>query len=330
MIAKIIELSVRNKFLVLLLTAILVAAGIWATANSSVDAVPDLSEVQVIVITDYPGQAPQVVEDQVTYPLTTALAGIPGTKAVRGLSMFETSMIYIVFDEGTDVYWVRSRVLEYLNFAKSRLPANVEPALGPPATGVGWVYQYMLYPGYYCPDHPQGIWHSEKDDRWYGDPNDAPAGQRSSLVKVRAFDKPGKCPLTGKALLSSNQDLGSLRSLQDWYLRYQLTAVPGVAEVAPIGGFVKEYQVILKPERLLAYNLPIKDIMMAVQRSNNDVGGSVVEMSENEYMVRSRGYLQGLKDLAIVPVGVGKNGTPILLTDVATLQIAGEERQRNW
>jgi Cu(I)/Ag(I) efflux system membrane protein CusA/SilA len=327
MIAKIIELSVRNKFLVLLLTAVLVGAGIWATANSSIDAVPDLSEVQVIVITDFPGQAPQVVEDQVTYPLTTALAGVPGTKAVRGLSMFETSMIYIIFDEGTDLYWARSRVLEYLNFAKSRLPTGVEPKLGPAATGVGWVYQYVLYPGYYCPDHPQGVWHDEKNDRWYGEVIDAPAESRTRLVKVRAFEKAGKCPLTGKVLLSSNQDLGSLRGLQDWYLRYQLTAVPGVAEVSPIGGFVKQYQIVLKPERLLAYMLPIKDIMMAVQRSNNDVGGSVVEMSENEYMVRSRGYLQGLKDLAKVPVGVGKDGTPIMLSDVATLQIAGEERR---
>src|SRR5438552_196794 len=327
MIAKIIEFSIRNRFLVLLLTAMLVIVGVWATLNVSLDAVPDLSDVQVIVITDYPGQAPQVVEDQVTYPLTTALAGVPGAKAVRGLSMFETSMIYIIFEEGTDLYWARSRVLEYLNFAKSRLPANVEPALGPPATGVGWVYQYTLYPGYYCPDHPQGVWHDEINDHWYGDPKDAPEDRRSSLTSVRAFDKPGNCPLTGKPLLSSNQDLASLRGLQDWYLRYQLTAVPGVAEVAPIGGFVKQYQVVLKPEKLLAYNLPIKDIMMAVQRSNNDVGGSVVEMSENEYMVRSRGYLQGLKDLRQVPVGIGKDGTPIMLSDVATLQMAAEERR---
>ncbi len=327
MIAKIIELSVRNKFLVLLLTAMLVGAGIWATLHSSVDAIPDLSEVQVIVITDYPGQAPQVVEDQVTYPLTTALAGVPGTKAVRGQSMFETSMIYVIFEEGTDLYWARSRVLEYLNFAKSRLPAGVEPALGPDATGVGWVYQYVLYPGYYCPDHPNGIWHDKENDHWYGDPSTATVDRQIHLTKVRAFDNPGTCPLTGKPLLSSNQDLGSLRSLQDWYLRYQLTAVPGVAEVASIGGFVKQYQVVLKPERLLAYKLPIKEIMMAVQRSNNDVGGSVVEMSESEYMVRSRGYLRGLADLAKVPVGVGEGGTPILLSEVATLQVAGEERR---
>lgn len=340
MIAKIIEFSIRNKFMVLLLTAMLVIGGIWAALHSSIDAVPDLSDVQVIVITDYAGQAPQVVEDQVTYPLTTAMMGIAHTKAVRGISMFETSMIYIIFDEGTDLYWARSRVLEYLNFSKSRLPAGVEPKLGPDATGVGWVYQYVLYPGYYCPDHPQGIWHDEVQDKWYADPKDAPPARQPALTKVRAFDKPGVCPLNGTKLLSSNQDLASLRSLQDWYLRYQLTSVPGVAEVASVGGFVKQYQVVLKPEKLLAYGIPIKDIMMAIQRSNNDVGGSVVEMSENEYMVRSKGYLHGLADLAQVPVGLSKgpasdqtvmgtsgNSTPVFLSDVATLQIAGEERR---
>jgi len=339
-IAKLIELSIRNKFMVLLLTAMLVVAGIWATMHSSIDAVPDLSDVQVIVITDYAGQAPQVVEDQVTYPLTTAMMGIAHTKAVRGISMFETSMIYIIFDEGTDLYWARSRVLEYLNFSKSRLPAGVEPKLGPDATGVGWVYQYVLFPGYYCPDHPQGLWHDTAADKWYADPKQAPADRQAALIKVRAFDKAGACPLTGKPLLSANQDLASLRSLQDWYLRYQLTSVPGVSEVAPIGGFVKQYQVVLKPEKLRAYNIAIKDIMMAITRSNNDVGGSVVEISENEYMVRSKGYLQGLHDLAQVPVGLSNgpaadqlasgtsgNSTPVYLSDVATLQIAGEERR---
>jgi copper/silver efflux system protein len=327
MIAKIIEISVRNKFMVLLLTGMLVIAGVWATLQISLDAVPDLSDVQVIVTTDYPGQAPNVVEDQVTYPLTTAMMGIPHAKVVRGISMFEQSFVYIIFDDGTDLYWARSRVLEYLNFVKNRLPTNVEPKLGPDATGVGWVYQYTLYPGYYVADHPSGIWHDEANDQWYPDPMQAPADQQRTLVKVRAFEKPGVSPLDGRPLVSSNQDLASLRSLQDWYLRYQLTAVPNVAEVAPIGGFVKQYQVVLKPERLLAYNLPVGTIMMAIQRSNNDVGGSVIESSENEYMVRSRGYLKGLNDLANVPVGVGKDGTPIMLSDVATLQIAGEERR---
>jgi Cu(I)/Ag(I) efflux system membrane protein CusA/SilA len=327
MIAKVIEFSVRNRFLVMLLTAMLVGAGVWAAMHISLDAVPDLSDVQVIVITDYPGQAPQVVEDQVTYPLTTAMMGIPHAKVVRGISMFETSMIYIIFDDSTDLYWARSRVLEYLNFVRDRLPAGVEPKLGPDATGVGWVYQYVLHPGYYCAEHPEGIWHDEIADKWYGDPADAPADRRAALTKVRAFDNPGTCPLAGEPLISSNQDLASLRSLQDWYLRYSLTGVSNVAEVAPIGGFVKEYQVVLKPEQMLAYNLAVGTIMSAIQRSNNDVGGSVVEMSETEYMVRSRGYLRGLHDLAQVPLGVGRNGTPILLSDVATLQVAGEERR---
>ena len=337
MIAKIIEFSVRNRLLVLLLTVFLVAAGVWATVHIGLDAIPDLSDVQVIIVTDYPGQAPDVVENQVTYPLTTKMMGIPKAKVVRGQSMFELSFVYIIFEDGTDLYWARSRVLEYLNSVRSQLPAGVEPRLGPDATGVGWVYQYVLNPGYYCPDHPKGIWHDGENDKWYGQPGEAPADRQAKLVKVRAFDHPGTSPLTGKPLAYSNQNLATLRSLQDWYLRYQLTAVPNVAEVASIGGFVKEYQVVLKPQRLLAYKLAVKDIVSAIQRSNNDVGGSVVEMSENEYMVRSRGYFgtphggkpgNAIQDLSRVTVGVNpENGTPILLKDVAILQVAGEERR---
>jgi copper/silver efflux system protein len=327
MIAKIIEWSVRNRFMVLLITLMLAGAGVYSVLHINLDAIPDLSDVQVIVVTNYPGQAPQVVEDQITYPLTTALMGIPHAKVVRGISMFETSMTYVVFEDGTDLYWARSRVLEYLNFVKDRLPAGVEPKLGPDATGVGWVYQYMLYPGYYDPSHPKGIWHDPAGDRWYADPAQAPADRRESLVKVRGFEKPGVSPLGGETLVYCDQDLASLRSLQDWYLRYSLTSVPNVAEVAPIGGFVKEYQIALKPEKLLAYNLSISTLSAAIQKSNNDVGGSTIEISENEYMVRSRGYLNGLPDLAKVPVGVGSDGTPIRLADVATLQIAGEDRR---
>jgi Cu(I)/Ag(I) efflux system membrane protein CusA/SilA len=337
MIAKIIELSVRNRLLVLLLTAFLVIAGIWATVHIGLDAIPDLSDVQVIIVTDYPGQAPDVVENQVTYPLTTKMMGIPRAKIVRGQSMFELSFVYIIFEDGTDLYWARSRVLEYLNSVRSQLPVGVEPRLGPDATGVGWVYQYILNPGYYCPTHPKGIWHDEQNDHWYAQPGDAPAGRQAKLMKVRAWDHPGACPLDGKPLVSSNQNLATLRSLQDWYLRYQLTAVPNVSEVASIGGFVKEYQVVLKPQRLLAYKLGVNDIVSAIKRSNNDVGGSVVEMSENEYMVRSRGYFgtphggkagNAINDLGQVTVGVNsESGTPILLGDVATLQIAGQERR---
>jgi Cu(I)/Ag(I) efflux system membrane protein CusA/SilA len=326
-IAEIIELSVRNKFFVLLMTALLIVGGVWGTIHSSIDAIPDLSDVQVIVITDYPGQAPQVVEDQVTYPLSTVLVGVPHMKAVRGLSMFETSMISIVFEEGTDLYWARSRVLEYLNSSNERLPQGVEPRLGPDATGVGWVYQYVVYPGYYCEGHPGGIYHDETTNQWYEDAAQAPPDVRPSLVRLRAFDKPGNCPLTGRPLLSSNQDISQLRSLQDWYLRYQLSSVPGVAEVASIGGFVKQYQIILKPERLLAYNISLSTIKNMLARSNNDVGGSIIEMSENEYMLRSRGYLRGIDDLSHIPLGTTEDGTPILLSSVADIQVAGAERR---
>lgn len=337
MIAKIIELSVRNHLMVLLLTVFLVIAGIWATLHLGLDAIPDLSDVQVIIVTDYPGQAPDVVESQVTYPLTTKMMGIPRAKIVRGQSMFELSFVYIIFEDGTDLYWARSRVLEYLNSVRSQLPVGVEPRLGPDATGVGWAYQYVLNPGYYCLTHPKGIWHDEQNDKWYAQPGGAPTDRQATLIKVRAFDHPGACPLDGQPLVSSNQNLASLRSLQDWYLRYPLTAVPNVSEVASIGGFVKEYQVVLTPQRLLAYRLAVKDIVSAIQRSNHDVGGSVVEMSENEYMVRSRGYFgtphggkagNAISDLGRVTVGANpESGTPIFLGDIATLQIAGQERR---
>ncbi|HEX8912154.1 MAG TPA: efflux RND transporter permease subunit [Humisphaera sp.] len=356
MIAKVIEFSIKNRFLVLLLTVMLIGASVWATLNLSLDAIPDLSDVQVIIVTDYPGQNPQVVDDQVTYPLATAMLSVPGAKVSRGYSMFETSFVYVLFDDKTDIYWARSRVLEYLNFARDRLPKGVEPKLGPDATGVGWVYQYVLFPGYYSPDHPKGLWRDAAQDRWYARPEDAPADRRDSLVRVRAWERPRACPLTGKPLVPADQDLAQLRSLQDWYLRYPLTGVEGVSEVASIGGFVKQYQVVLDPQKMQAYRLSVRDVMMAVERSNNDVGGSTVELSENEYMVRSRGYLKGLDDLGKVVVGVdgreggdamagggggagegtagmpagrrpAARGTPVLLRDVATLQVGGEMRR---
>ncbi len=327
MIARLIEFSVRNRFLVVLLTAILLALGVWAVENIRLDAIPDLSDVQVIVVTEFPGQNPKVVDDQVTYPLATAMLSVPGSTYVRGFSMFELSFVYVLFEDGTDIYWAWSRVLEYLNFARDRLPAGVTPQLGPDATSVGWVYQYVLDPGFYCPEHPKGTWRDAKEGRWHARPEDAHPERREALERVRAFEKPGACPLDGKALLRADLDLAQLRSLQDWYLRYPLTAVDGVSEVAPIGGFVRQYQVVLDPDRLLAYGLPLREIVTAIGRSNNDVGGSVVELSEQEYMVRSRGYLRGLEDLAKVPVGLGDNGTPVRLGDVATLQVAGEARR---
>ena len=331
MIARIIELAIKNRFMVLLLTAMMVGAGVWSIFNIRLDAIPDLSDVQVIVQTEYAGQNPEVVDKQVTYPLASAMLAVPGSTVVRGYSMFEQSFVYVLFEDGTDIYWARSRVLEYLNFARDRLPKGVEPKLGPDATGVGWVYQYVLYPGYYSPDHPKGFWHDAQGDRWYASPDEAPKERRENLVKVRAFEKPGVVggvdPLTQTPLLPANQDLSQLRSLQDWYMRYPLTSVEDVSEVASIGGFVRQYQVILDPLKLRAYGLPLRDVMMAIQRSNNDVGGSVIELAENEYMVRSRAYLKGLDDLAQVPVGLGEKGTPVLLGDIATLRVGGDMRR---
>lgn len=333
MVERIIEASLRNKVLVSLITLIVTLLGVWSTYNIRLDAVPDLSDVQVIVVTEYAGQNPEVVEKQVTYPLTTALLSVPGATAVRGYSMFELSFVYVLFDDTTDIYWARSRVLESLNVARGRLPKDIDPKLGPDATGVGWVYQYVLYPGYYSPDHPNGLWLDEEHTKWFARKEDAPTERRKALKRIRGWEREGNDPLTSTALLSSDQDLASLRSLQDWYLRYPLSAVKGVSEVAALGGFVKQYQVVLDPVKLQGYGVSIKDVMMAIQRSNNDVGGSVVERAENELMVRSRGYLQGLEELGKVVVGPrdpatgNERGVPIFLRDVATLQIGGEMRR---
>ena len=271
MIEKIIELSIKNKFLVILGTVFIILGGLYAMLKIPLDAIPDLSDVQVIIFTEYPGQAPQVVEDQVTYPLTTAMLAVPFAKVVRGYSFFGLSFVYIIFEDGTDMYWARSRVLEYLNFVSGRLPEGVNPTLGPDATGVGWVYEYILE--------------------------------------------------------SDRHDLSQLRSIQDWYLRYELTSVNGVAEVASIGGFVKQYQVIVDPNKLVAFNIPLQKIRMAIQRSNNDVGGKLVEMGETEFMVRGLGYIKGIEDLQNIPLKINKRGTPILLRNVATIKIGPELRR---
>ncbi len=273
MIQSIINASLRDKFLVLIATALIVVAGIFAVKNTPLDAIPDLSDVQVIVFTEYPGQAPQVVEDQVTYPLTTAMLAVPSAKVVRGYSFFGFSFVYIIFEDGTDMYWARSRVLEYLNYVSSRLPDGLSPSLGPDATGVGWIYEYAL------------------------------------------VDRTG------------NHDLAQLRSLQDWYLRYPLQTVQGVSEVASVGGYVKQYQVEVDPNALLAYGIPLSKVKYAIQRSNNDVGGKLVEMAETEYMVRGKGYIRSIADLEVIPVGVDANGTPIRLMDVANIQIGPELRR---
>ena len=271
MIANIIELSIKNKFLVILATLFVIAAGLYAMQRIPLDAIPDLSDVQVIILTEYPGQAPQVVEDQVTYPLTTAMLSVPFAKVVRGFSFFGISFVYVIFEDGTDMYWARSRVLEYLNFVSGRLPAGITPTLGPDATGVGWVYAYILE--------------------------------------------------------SEHHDLSQLRSIQDWFLRYELASLPGVAEVASIGGFVKQYQVVVDPNKLLAFNMPVQKVRMAIQRSNSDVGGRMVEMGETEFMVRGRGYIRNIRDIEEIALGVDPSGTPILLKNVANVKIGPEIRR---
>ncbi len=270
MLANIIDWSGRNRFFILLGTLFIIIAGVLAVLRTPIDALPDLSDVQVIFYTEYPGQAPQVVEDQVTYPLTTAMLSVPKSKVVRGFSFFGASFVYIIFEDGTDIYWARSRVLEYLNFASGRMPKGVTPSIGPDATGVGWVYQY--------------------------------------------------------ALLAKDKTLAELRSIQDWYVRYQLTKARGVAEVASIGGFVQTYQVTVDPVKLRAYGIPLMKVAQAIRDSNRDVGGRVVEMAETEYMVRGKGYLRGKGDIEMLVVKSDK-GTPVLIRDIARVELAPDERR---
>ncbi len=273
MIAKLIHWSIHNRFLVLLVAVMLSVWGAHSALTTPLDALPDLSDTQVIIRTTYPGQAPQVVEDQVTYPLTTTMLSVPYAKTVRGYSLFGESFVYILFEDGVDLYWARSRVLEYLSQVQGRLPANARAALGPDATGVGWIYEYAL------------------------------------------VDRTGK------------NDISQLRALQDWFLKYELKTVPNVAEVATLGGFNKQYQIVLDPSRLRAFKLPVETVMKAVQDANGETGGSVLELAEAEYMVRARGYLKTLDDFRSIPVGLGDNGTPILLRDVATIQLGPETRR---
>ena len=272
MLEKIIEASVNNRLLVIVFALLIALAGAYAMLRTPVDAIPDLSDVQVIIFTEYPGQAPQVVEDQVTYPLTTAMLGVPFAKAVRGYSFFGYSFVYIIFEDGADMYWARSRVLEYLNYVANRLPGGVTPTLGPDATGVGWAFEYVIDGG-------------------------------------------------------DQYDLQQLRSIQDWFLRYELMSVSGVAEVASIGGYVKQYQVEVDPNKLLAYNIPLSKVRTALQRSNNDVGGGLVEMGETEFMVRGLGYIQSIEDIENTPVGVDENGTPILIRNIAHVHLGPELRR---
>jgi Cu(I)/Ag(I) efflux system membrane protein CusA/SilA len=271
MLTGIIDFSLKNKFIVLLGTIALVLGGVFAVRNIPLDAIPDLSDVQVIIYTEWPGQAPQIVQDQVTYPITTKMLSVPKATVVRGYSFYGFSFVYVIFKDGTDPYWARSRVLEYLNGMGGQLPQGVSPALGPDATGVGWAFMYSLN--------------------------------------------------------STNRDLAQLRSMQDWYLRYQIASVEGVSEVASVGGFVKQYQVTVDPTRLRAYNLSISEVATAVKRSNGEVGGRSIELSEKEFILRVKGYVQSLDDLRKVAVGVGDRGVPILLSEVADVELGPDMRR---
>ncbi|MGM7354958.1 efflux RND transporter permease subunit [Acinetobacter baumannii] len=273
MIARIIRFSIANRIFVLLAALVLAVWGTWAVKNTPIDALPDLSDVQVIVRTNYPGQAPQIVENQVTYPLTTTMLSVPGVKAVRGYSFFGDSFVYVIFDEHTDLYWARSRVLEYLNQIQGRMPPNAKSSLGPDATGVGWIYEYALID---------------------------PTGQH---------------------------DLSQLRSLQDWFLKYELKTLPNVAEVATIGGMVKQYQVVLDPTKMAALGITQRSIIDAIQKANQETGGSVLEMAETEYMVRASGYLKTLEDFRQIPLRTNGFGIPVTLGDVATIQLGPEMRR---
>ncbi|MDD5384469.1 MAG: efflux RND transporter permease subunit [Gallionella sp.] len=270
MLNTIIDWSARNRFLVILTMLFITLAGIYAVVKTPLDALPDLSDVQVIVFTEYPGQAPQVVEDQVTYPLTTSMISVPKSKVVRGFSVFGASFVYVIFEDGTDLYWARSRVLEYLNFASGKLPKGVTPQIGPDATGVGWVYEY--------------------------------------------------------AVIGVNKTLAELRTIQDWYLRYQLTKAHGVSEVASVGGFVQVYQVTVDPVKLRAYGIPLMKVVQVIRESNRDVGGRVVEMAETEYMVRGKGYLRGKGDIEKLVVK-SERGTPVLIRDIARVELGPDERR---
>ena len=274
MIAGLIRWSISNRVLVLLVTGFLVAAGIYALRETPVDALPDLSDVQVIIKTSFPGQAPQVVEDQVTYPLTTAMLSVPKATNVRGYSFFGDSYVYIIFEDGTDLYWARSRVLEYLSQVTAQLPDNARPALGPDATGVGWIYEYALV------------------DR------------------------------------SGQHDLSQLRSLQDWFLKYELQTVPGVAEVATIGGMVRQYQVVVDPDRLRAFGFSLAHVRRAIQAGNQESGGSVIEMGEAEYMVRSQRLTCKVLRICLTSHWVSMpHGTPLTLSDIAELRIGPQMRR---
>lgn len=356
MIERWIEGSLRNRGLVLIMCLALVVGGIWSIRNLSLDAIPDLSDTQVVVVTEWPGQAPQVVEDQVTQPLARAMLGVSNAQDVRGFSMFGSSFLYILFEDGTDLYWARARVLEKLSSVAGDLPAQARAELGPDATGVGWIYQYILNTGPYSPAHPDGLWWDPESDQWFAERDD-PAIDRKALArlkKVRVFTgihAREDCPLSGQPLVEADLDLSELRRMQDFFLRYELTSLEGVSEVASIGGYEKQYQITIDPAALLAHDISIKQVGDAIRRSNRETGARALEISESEYMIRGLGYLgtlsrevlaaipddgvslqrartrQVVSDLESIPVKNVRPGESVRLRDVARVDVGPQIRQ---
>ena len=323
MIERIIEYSARNPVVVILLVLGLLAWGLWAIWHVPLDAIPDLSDVQVIIFTEWMGRSPDLVEDQITYPIVTSLLGAPRVRVVRGQSMFGMSFVYVIFEDGTDIYWARSRVLEYLSEVRERLPEGVSPTLGPDATGVGWVYQYALAERPLCPVDGKPTSRTSKFEeeyrgkRFYFDSHECAAAFAADPARYAA--NPHR--------MESRLDLAGLRSFQDWHLRYWLVSVPGVAEVASVGGFQKQYQVTVDPDKLSAYGITLERLMAAIRASNNDVGGRSIEFSGREFVVRGRGYVRSVSDLETIPLGTDMRGTPVLLGGVATIQEGPDERR---
>ncbi|TVR13577.1 MAG: efflux RND transporter permease subunit [Planctomycetota bacterium] len=381
MIAAIIRACIANRLLVLLIAVALIAGGVHASRVLTVDAIPDLSDVQVIIRTDWPGQAPEVMEDQVTFPIASAMLAVPGAETVRAVSMFNDSFIYVIFRDGTDPYWARARVAEQLATLDDALPADAQPQLGPDASGIGWIYQYVLTTGRYSPDHPQGWWYDAEKEAWYGsleavpqdrrqavelrriveeeetrwidpltglswtDPELAPEHRRGELKPLTTSRHLDRDPITGTKLVESDVDLSELRAIQDWFLRFELTAIPGVSEVATAGGWERQYQITVDPNVLLAYDMDMEHIAQAVARHNADTGGRSLERGGFELMIRSRGYLgditeeqrhalaqegplavararsaQVVQDLASIPLRVDGRGVPLQLGQIATIR----------
>lgn len=326
MINRLLKFCLENTFIVLVITVLVIGSGYYCIKNIPVDAIPDISENQSIVFTDWPGRDPQTVEDQVTYPLTISLEGVPGVKVIRSYSGFGFSVIYVIFQDKIDFYWARSRVLERLNVAQRWLPDGVVPVLGPDATALGQIFWYTIENGYYCPNHSGGVFVCPDDFSIAFDKAGKCPEHKHELVFKRTFSEPGMCPLGDASLVKSDYNLGDLRSLQDWYVRYQLNAVDGVSEVASVGGFVRQYQIDVDPNKMRAHKVKLSDVYAAVRRSNIDVGAKVIENYGMEYIIRGVGFIKTIEDVENIVVKA-KEGTPLFIKNVATITFGPDFRR---